>query len=31
MAEFSDLNIRPINNRQGIIVEDEGSRVVCRD
>ena len=31
MAEFSDLNIRAINNHQAIIVNDEGSKVICKD
>ncbi len=31
MAEFSDLNICAINNRQAIIVNDEGSKVICKD
>ena len=31
MAEFSDLNICAINNHQTIIVNDEGSKVICKD
>ena len=31
MAEFSDLNICAINNHQEIIVNDEGSKVICKD
>ena len=31
MAEFSDLNICAINNHQAIIVNDEGSMVICKD
>jgi dipeptidase E len=31
MAEFSDLNICVINNHQAIIVNDEGSKVICKD
>ena len=31
MAEFSDLNICAINNHQAIIVNDEGSKVICKD
>ena len=31
MAEFSDLNIYAINNHQAIIVNDEGSKVICKD
>ena len=31
MAEFSDLNICAINNHQAIIVNDEGSKVSCKD
>ncbi|MGJ0563389.1 Type 1 glutamine amidotransferase-like domain-containing protein [Bifidobacterium pseudocatenulatum] len=30
MAEFSDLNICAINNHQAIIVNDEGSKVICK-
>ena len=30
-AEFSDLNICAINNHQAIIVNDEGSKVICKD
>ena len=29
LAEFSDLNICPINNHQAIIVNDESSKVIC--
>ena len=31
MTEFSDLNLSPINNRQGIVIDGEGSKVVCKD
>ena len=31
MAEFSDLNICAINNHQAIIVNDGGSKVICKD
>lgn len=31
MAEFSDLNICAINNHQAIIVNDKGSKVICKD
>ena len=31
MAEFSNLNICAINNHQAIIVNDEGSKVICKD
>ena len=31
MAEFSDLNLCAINNHQAIIVNDEGSKVICKD
>ena len=31
IAEFSDLNICAINNHQAIIVNDEGSKVICKD
>ena len=31
MTEFSDLNICPINNHQGIVVDGEVSRVICKD
>ena len=31
MAEFSDLNICAIDNHQAIIVNDEGSKVICKD
>ena len=31
MAEFSDSNICAINNHQAIIVNDEGSKVICKD
>lgn len=31
VAEFSDLNICAINNHQAIIVNDEGSKVICKD
>ena len=29
--EFSDLNLCPINNRQGIVIDGEGSKVICKD
>ncbi|MFQ7073350.1 MAG: peptidase S51, partial [Christensenellales bacterium] len=25
------LNLCPINNRQGIVIDGEGSKVVCKD
>ena len=28
---FSDLNLCPINNRQGIVIDGEGSKVICKD
>ena len=31
LAEFSDLNIHPINNKQVIIVDGSVSRVLCAD
>ena len=31
MADFSDLNICAINNHQAIIVNDEGSKMICKD
>ena len=31
LAEFSDLNICPINNHQAIIVNDKFSKVICID
>ena len=31
MTEFSDLNLCPINNRQGIVIDGEGPRVICKD
>ena len=31
MTEFSDLNLCPINNHQGIIVDGEGSKIICKD
>ena len=31
MTGFSDLNLCPINNRQGIVIDGEGSKVVCKD
>lgn len=31
MTEFSDLNLCPINNRQGILIDGEGSKVICKD
>ena len=31
MTDFSDLNLSPINNRQGIVIDGEGSKVVCKD
>ena len=30
-AEFSDLNLCPINNRQGIVIDGEDSKVICKD
>ena len=31
MTEFSDLNLCSINNRQGIVIDGEGSKVICKD
>lgn len=31
MTEFSDLDLCPINNRQGIEIDGEGSKVICKD
>ena len=31
ITEFSDLNLCPINNRQGIVIDGEGSKVICKD
>ena len=31
MTEFSDLNLCPINNHQGIVIDGEGSKIVCKD
>ena len=31
LAGFSDLNIRPINNKQAIVVDGSVSRVLCAD
>ena len=31
MTEFSDLNLRPINNKQAIIVDGSESKVICKD
>ena len=31
MTEFSDLNLCPINNRQGIVIDGEGSKDICKD
>lgn len=31
LAEFSDLNICPINNHQAIIVNDKSAKVICID
>ena len=31
MTEFSDLNLCPINNRQGIVIDGEGLKVICKD
>ena len=31
VTEFSDLNLCPINNRQGIVIDGEGSKVICKD
>ncbi|HCX43823.1 MAG TPA: peptidase S51, partial [Oscillibacter sp.] len=28
---FSDLNLCPINNRQGIVIDGESSKVICKD
>ena len=28
---YSDLNLCPINNRQGIVIDGEGSKVICKD
>ena len=28
---FEDLNLCPINNHQGIVIDGEGSRVICKD
>ncbi|MBD8990155.1 MAG: peptidase S51, partial [Clostridia bacterium] len=25
------LNLCPINNRQGIVIDGEGSKVICKD
>ncbi len=30
MTEFSDLNLCPINNRQGIVIDGEGSRLFAK-
>ena len=30
MTEFSE-NLCPINNRQGIVIDGEGSKVICKD
>ncbi|RGR51816.1 peptidase S51, partial [Agathobacter rectalis] len=27
----SDLNLCPINNRQGIVIDGEDSKVICKD
>ncbi|MFQ9243061.1 MAG: peptidase S51, partial [Lachnospiraceae bacterium] len=26
-----DLNLCPINNRQGIVIDGESSKVICKD
>ena len=31
ITEFSDLNLCPINNRQGIVIDGEGSKVICKE
>ena len=31
MTEFSDLNLCPINNRQGIVIDGEDPKVICKD
>ena len=31
MTKFSDLNLLPINNRQGIVIDGEGSKVICKN
>ena len=31
LTEFSDLNLCPINNHQGIVIDGEGSKVICKD
>ena len=31
MTEFLDLNLCPINKRQGIVIDGEGSKVICKD
>ena len=31
MTEFSNLNLCPINNRQGIVIDGEDSKVICKD
>jgi dipeptidase E len=31
MTEFLDLNLRPINNKQAIIVDGSESKVICKD
>ena len=31
LEKFSDLNLCPINNRQGIVIDGEGSKVICKD
>ena len=30
MTEFSDLNLWQINSRQGIVIDGEGSKVICK-
>ena len=30
MTEFSSLNLCPINNRQGIVIDGEGSRLFAK-
>ena len=31
MTDFSDLNLCPINNRQGIVIDGEDSKGICKD
>ncbi len=30
-SSFRILNLCPINNRQGIVIDGEGSKVICKD